>query len=298
MYGASRIITGVARDHLIPPILARVHQKLSTPYLAILGQGLLTAVIALLTDFAELSQMVSISTLFAFWIVALGLIWRRSYVSGSSSKLQLHLLLLHLVGLFVSSLVFSIGWRLEEGGVWLLVVAAVVFAVALVSCSVLVKPQYTPAGYKAPLYPVVPALSVALNTFLMGQLQPLAYVRFGVWTAMCVVGYLLYGLHASAVKDCLEGGGQGQGWEGAGFRPVAGASRAAGVYQKYQALANAEHEEVELVDKRKHGSCGTADTSGLLGQQPPSAAAGTGVAQISPRNSALEQLNKVRVDTG
>jgi hypothetical protein len=33
-----------------------------------------------------------------------------------------------------------------------------------------------------PLFPFVPALSVGLNTFLLGQLDRDAYIRFGIWT--------------------------------------------------------------------------------------------------------------------
>ena len=298
MYGASRIITGVARDHLIPPFLARVHPSLATPYLAILGQGVLTALIALLTDFAELSEMVSISTLFAFWIVALGLIWRRSYVPGSSSKQQLRVTLLHLTGMFLASLVFSVGWRLEEGGVWLLIVAVVAFAGVLVSCCVMVKPQYTPVGYKAPFYPVLPALSVALNTFLMGQLQPLAYLRFGVWTAVCIVGYLCYGLHASAVKDCLEsGGGAEQRWEEGAARPALGNSRVIGGYQKYQALASTlEREELELVDKG--GSSYGSEELSLLQQRQQQQQHPSVAAAHRSSNSALDKIRRSKEDAG
>ncbi len=49
MYGVSRIITTVARDHLLPPYLARVHPRLQTPYIAIIIQGVTTALIALFT---------------------------------------------------------------------------------------------------------------------------------------------------------------------------------------------------------------------------------------------------------
>lgn len=134
MYGASRIITGVARDHLIPPFLARVNARFQTPWVsgatwlwrlgpalglclqqgtrncswkvpprlaapaayfsclvnahstaccacvnihpqtrmhtqvAILIQGAASAILALLSPFSELADMVSISTLFAFWV--------------------------------------------------------------------------------------------------------------------------------------------------------------------------------------------------------------------------------------
>lgn len=62
MYGTSRIITGVARDHLIPPFLAHVGGRMKTPWVAIAIQGVASAVLALLSPFDELADMVSIST--------------------------------------------------------------------------------------------------------------------------------------------------------------------------------------------------------------------------------------------
>lgn len=87
MYGTSRIITGVARDHLIPPFLGSVSGRFKTPAIAITIQGIVSAVLALLSPFSELADMVSISTLFAFWVVSLGLMWRRSCTSGERAEL-------------------------------------------------------------------------------------------------------------------------------------------------------------------------------------------------------------------
>lgn len=62
--------------------------------------------------------------------------------------------------------------------------------------------QYNrPVKYGVPLFPWVPALSVGLNTFLLGQLNAKAYERFGIWTAVCVAIYVFYGMHAAADKD-------------------------------------------------------------------------------------------------
>lgn len=47
MYGVSRIVTTVARDHLLPPLMARVHPKMRTPWIAILAQGIPSALLAL-----------------------------------------------------------------------------------------------------------------------------------------------------------------------------------------------------------------------------------------------------------
>lgn len=49
MYGVSRLIAAVGRQHLIPPVFARVHPRFGTPWVSTLVQGVATAVIALFT---------------------------------------------------------------------------------------------------------------------------------------------------------------------------------------------------------------------------------------------------------
>jgi hypothetical protein len=49
---------------------------------------------------------------------------------------------------------------------------------------------HRPSSYTVPLFPFVPALSVGLNTFLLGQLDRDAYIRFGIWT-VAVTGAVL-----------------------------------------------------------------------------------------------------------
>lgn len=44
-----RIIAAVARQHLLPPVLATVHKRFGTPWVATLLSGVATAVIALFT---------------------------------------------------------------------------------------------------------------------------------------------------------------------------------------------------------------------------------------------------------
>jgi APA family basic amino acid/polyamine antiporter len=220
MYGASRIITGVARDHLIPPVLARVG-RFRTPWIAIVMQGVATAILALLSPFSELADMVSISTLFAFWVVALGMIWRRSCTDGAGgaasrgaaaskdataapppSMLRRRLLTAALLFLInAGALVVTLGLKLPAPGSTaekaMLGAGLAVFLAAAAALHVFVKPSYTPPRYNAPLYPWLPALSMGFNIFLLGQLGEAAYVRFGIWTAACVGCYLLYSAAAS-----------------------------------------------------------------------------------------------------
>jgi amino acid transporter len=218
MYGASRIITGVARDHMLPPFMARVG-RFKTPWLAILAQGLATATLALFSSFDELADMVSISTLFAFWMVALGVVWRRSCTHGAGSvvpsdggapaggaglgrRRALTAVLLFLIN--AGAIIFTVGWRLEDFRSTtmqaLLGVGAGVALLSTAALHALVKPLYTPPRYTAPLYPWLPALSMMFNIFLIGQLSVLAFERFGIWSAACIAVYLLYSATAAYNK--------------------------------------------------------------------------------------------------
>jgi basic amino acid/polyamine antiporter, APA family len=48
MLGVSRIIACVAREHMLPPVLAQVHSKFGTPWIATLLQGVITGALQLL----------------------------------------------------------------------------------------------------------------------------------------------------------------------------------------------------------------------------------------------------------
>lgn len=79
LLGQSRVLFAMCRDGLLPKGLAKVHPTYGTPYRITL---ITSAVVALLAGFVpldELSHLVSIGTLFAFVVVAVGvLVLRRT----------------------------------------------------------------------------------------------------------------------------------------------------------------------------------------------------------------------------
>jgi len=202
-YGVSRIITGVSRDHLLPPFMALVSGRFATPWVALLLQGLVSALIGLFTDFADLAEMVSISTLFAFWLVAVGLMWRRHYIHRQTTPARGCLLAFLLLMIIGSSITFTVLWRMIDVstqwyGLIISIGALILFTVML---HLLVPQEYVPKKFKVPLYPYLPAFSIFINTFLMGQLTVHSYERFGIWCAACLAIYILYGMHASYSKS-------------------------------------------------------------------------------------------------
>jgi APA family basic amino acid/polyamine antiporter len=73
LYGQTRIFFAMSRDGLLPAIFARLSVR-RTPWVTTLMFGILTAIIAALLPLTEIAKLVNIGTLFAFFIVNIGVI--------------------------------------------------------------------------------------------------------------------------------------------------------------------------------------------------------------------------------
>ncbi|GLC61629.1 hypothetical protein PLESTB_001784700 [Pleodorina starrii] len=214
IYAPARILTSCCREGMLPPVMSWVGPR-QTPWVATWIIGICVAVIALFTDFAHLTDMVSIGTLIVFWFVAVALIWRRMHVPGApKTLLRWANQLLHLFAMIGFSLGFVLIWTLPiyntvDGveGKWKdqqykwLIGLAVLCAATPLSMFLFCKPAYIPSGYKVPLYPLIPCASIFINTFLLGQLSMESYQRFGWWTLGVTLLYCVYGIFAAQVKD-------------------------------------------------------------------------------------------------
>ena len=74
MLGQSRVFFAMSRDRLLPPVFSRVSPRFGTPYLTTLVTGLAVAVLAAAVPLTTLEELVNIGTLFAFVVVAAGVI--------------------------------------------------------------------------------------------------------------------------------------------------------------------------------------------------------------------------------
>ncbi|UWP81621.1 amino acid permease [Dactylosporangium fulvum] len=74
LLGQSRVSFAMARDGLLPPVLARVHPRFGTPWVMSTITGVIVAVLAGFVPLSELSELTSIGTLFAFVVVSLGVV--------------------------------------------------------------------------------------------------------------------------------------------------------------------------------------------------------------------------------
>lgn len=75
--GQPRIFFSMGRDGLLPPWTARVHPRFRTPHLTTLLTGIVVAVCSSVANINELVELTNIGTLFAFVIVAAGILFLR-----------------------------------------------------------------------------------------------------------------------------------------------------------------------------------------------------------------------------
>jgi APA family basic amino acid/polyamine antiporter len=72
--GQPRIFFSMARDGLLPPFAAKIHPKYRTPYITTIMTGVFVAFFAAFANINEVIELTNIGTLFAFVLVAIGVL--------------------------------------------------------------------------------------------------------------------------------------------------------------------------------------------------------------------------------
>ena len=140
LYGQSRIAVTMGRDGLLPPVFGRVSETRGTPVLSLAIFGVGVAALAAFVSLSELAKLVNIGTLFAFFVVNIGIIVLRR-----------------------------------------------------------TKPDME-RNFKVPFVPVVPLIGAGLCVYLMTKLDGGTWVRFGIWMAIGLAIYFVYGRSHSKLR--------------------------------------------------------------------------------------------------
>ncbi|MET9131399.1 amino acid permease [Streptomyces antibioticus] len=74
LLGQTRVFFAMSRDGLLPRFFSQVHPRFKTPHRPTILLGVLIAILAGFTPLSELAELVNIGTLFAFVVVAIGVI--------------------------------------------------------------------------------------------------------------------------------------------------------------------------------------------------------------------------------
>jgi len=74
MLGQSRVFFAMSRDRLLPPVFSIVNERTGAPVRTTITTGVAVAVISTFVPLSELAELVNIGTLFAFILVAVGVL--------------------------------------------------------------------------------------------------------------------------------------------------------------------------------------------------------------------------------
>ncbi|WP_405620474.1 amino acid permease [Streptomyces sp. NBC_00076] len=74
LLGQTRVFFAMSRDGLLPRLFSHVHPRFKTPHRPTILLGVIIAILAGFTSLSELAALVNIGTLFAFIVVAIGVI--------------------------------------------------------------------------------------------------------------------------------------------------------------------------------------------------------------------------------
>ncbi|KAL0008098.1 hypothetical protein SO802_009600 [Lithocarpus litseifolius] len=208
MLGQARYMCVIGRSCVVPSWFARVHPTTSTPVNASAFLGILTAAIALFTDLNVLLKLVSMGTLFVYYMVANAVIYRRYVTVGTTNPRPT---LSFLCSFTLTAILFTLTWKFAPTGkpkAFMLSACGVIALAILQVFHCMVPQARKPEFWGVPLMPWIPSISIFLNIFLLGSFDGGAYARFGIFSALAVLVYVFYSVHASF--DAEEDGYLGQ----------------------------------------------------------------------------------------
>lgn len=196
--GQARYLTHIARTHMMPPWLAHVNKRTGTPVNATVVMLVATAAIAFFVNLDILANLLSISTLFIFMLVALALLVRRYYAAGVTSEADRIKLIVCLALILGSSAACAIYWGASGEDDWVGYAVALPFwGVGTAGLWLFVPQARSPKTWGVPLVPLLPSISIGMNIFLLGSIDRGSFIRFAGWTGIILLYYFFFGLHAS-----------------------------------------------------------------------------------------------------
>lgn len=192
--GQPRIWMSMSRDGLLPKAFSKVHPVYKTPSFATVVTGILVAVPSLFMQSSRMTDLTSIGTLFAFVLVAGGVLFlpkeepdvkrsfRLPYINGQYLIPALFILFLYLFGDRILLLLGDLkNIRLQQ----LLFLIYVVLAFSLSLGSFLRKLSF------------IPVMGVLSCSYLLIEIPAISWIWFFCWMGLGLSIYFLYGFRNS-----------------------------------------------------------------------------------------------------
>jgi len=258
LFPLPRIILSMAEDGLLFKSFARINYKTQTPTAATILSGTLSAVCACFFDLQDLVDLMALSTLLVFALVAACIIVLRyrpeedisssgesgevtGLLAGVSQNRLTNLsdsadsqpsllqmlfqrnnpatpksgsLVTWITSLFtVAAVLFSVcvsfmADELMRGETLAVALLSVLSVVMVLSIGVIqLLPQFSSEqlAFRVPLVPLLPALSILINVYLMVNLRAMTWIQYAVYMALGLVMYATYGWRNSKEEQRMRG---------------------------------------------------------------------------------------------
>ncbi|KYM76403.1 High affinity cationic amino acid transporter 1 [Atta colombica] len=227
MFPLPRVLYAMASDGIIFKTLSTVHPKTMTPIYGTVLSGLLIGLMTLIFNLQQLIDMMSIGTLLAYTIVAICVLILRYQKEENSSNVSVILptsnYQLTPVNIFkelfnlqnrkeptelsnkianigsiviciITFLISNMGAHLLAGNMVISVTLSVLAIVLFLNLAAIGRQpvQRIELSFKVPLVPLIPCLSIFINTYLMLQLDIFTWIRFATWL---LIGFCIYGFY-------------------------------------------------------------------------------------------------------
>lgn len=205
--GQPRIWMAMSRDGLLPPIFSAIHPRFKTPWFSTIVTGLVVGIPSMFLNLTEVTDLCSIGTLFAFFIVSGGVLFldrddgarrgrfRLPYVSGRYAVPALFACALGGLLAFAPDAVRGflspdapIGPRIPMAVFW-------VFFAAIAALSF------------AKRLSLIPVMGLLTCGYLMTELGTTNWIRFGAWLLAGLVIFFAYGRKRSRLGGAEKGNG-------------------------------------------------------------------------------------------
>ena len=203
--GQPRIWMSMSRDGLLPPIFSKLHPKFRTPGFSTILTGVIVGVPALFTTLTEMTDLTSIGTLFAFILVAGGVIimeenedpntvkrgFRITYIN---SRIWLIPIWVSVFVILFSTGVFNIklftsrtGDLLNALGDWTVFKSMVHYYMFLIIA------LWVTVRAVIRQWSLIPVMGVLTNMYLISELGTTNWLRFIIWLVIGLGLYFTYG---------------------------------------------------------------------------------------------------------
>ena len=211
LLGQPRIFYQMALDGLLWPIFAKVNRN-KVPLFGTIFSGIFSAIIALLIDLNDLTQMISIGTLMAFTVVSGGIVIIRCRPVHEETEEEERdrrvlgmptFLISWLVILFcVLSILFAVSLLHK----WPLAVQIITGVLTFFNYLVLQLQKHVnpPNSFACPLVPFLPCVGMLINIFIIVSLDIASVYRVIIWSVFCFIIYFGYGIHHSKLNGSVK----------------------------------------------------------------------------------------------